>query len=365
MSLSYSEMVERLSLVKPGANLAGHYFAYFDLQGVDLSGACLADANLECADLRGAKLVGADLTDADLTGACLNGANLKGANLANANLEGARLKGANLEGACLEGANLEDAAMYDSVLKYAYLKDVNLLNACLDNADLTRAYLAHANLTGASLIDTVFAHARLEYVSFIGADLSDANFDGANIKNTIFFEVTGVDDDVLSELVAESWEQDTLSPSAGDHATDSTQPNQNPTQPNQKVTHMAADSSVSDWNSLAVKAATEGIKDGTAAAAAEIITDAVVGTLSGFVPALSLINSNEYGRSVLLVATPWAIGAATHLFPDLVPGDATQVRRICYRAIRGSATIRFAPIIARLKAPLAEAFGAIRAMEEA
>ena len=54
MSLSYSEMVERLSLVKPGANLAGHYFAYFDLQGVDLSGACLADANLECADLRGA-----------------------------------------------------------------------------------------------------------------------------------------------------------------------------------------------------------------------------------------------------------------------------------------------------------------------
>ena len=105
--------------------------------------------------------------------------------------------------------------MYDSVLKYAYLKDVNLLNACLDNADLTRAYLAHANLTGASLIDTVFAHARLEYVSFIGADLSDANFDGANIKNTIFFEVTGVDDDVLSELVAESWEQDTLSQSAG------------------------------------------------------------------------------------------------------------------------------------------------------
>ena len=90
----------------------------------------------------------------------------------------------------------------------------------------------------------------------------------------------------------------------------------------------------------------------------------MVGTLSGFVPALSLISSNEYGRSVLLVATPWAIGAATHLFPDLVPGDATQVRRICYRAIRGSA-IHFAPIIARLKAPLAEAFGAIRAMEEA
>ena len=233
------------------------------------------------------------------------------------------------------------------------------------NVDFTNAYLGHADLTGASLIDAVFAYARLDHVSFIGACLEDANFDGATIKNTIFFEVTGVDDDVLSELVAESWEQDTLSPSAGDHATDSTQPNQNPTQPNQKVTHMANDSSVSDWNSLAVKAATEGIKDGTAAAAAEIITDAVVGTLSGFVPALSLINSNEYGRSVLLVATPWAIGAATHLFPDLVPGDATQVRRICYRAIRGSATIRFAPIIARLKAPLAEAFGAIRAMEEA
>lgn len=355
MSLSYSEMVEMLSLVKPGANLAGRDLSNFDLRGVDLSGACLEDANLEGANLKGANLVGADLADA----------NLEGANLQDANLKDACLEGAYLEGANLEGANLESAAMYDSVLKNAYLFRANLTNACLDNADLTHANLAHANLTGASLIDAVLAYARLEYVSFVAADLSDANLDGAIIKNTIFFEVVGVDDNVLSDLLAESWGRDTLSPSAGDHATDSTQPNQNPTQPNQKVTHMATDSSVSDWNSLAVKAATEGVKDGTAAAAAEIITDAVVGTLSGFVPALSLINSNEYGRSALLVATPWAIGAATHLFPDLVPGDATQVRRICYRAIRGSATIRFAPIIARLKAPLAEAFGAIRAMEEA
>ena len=125
------------------------------------------------------------------------------------------------------------------------------------------------------------------------------------------------------------------------------------------------DKTMSDWNALALKAATEGVKDGTAAAAAEMITDAVVGTLSGIVPLLSLVNSNEYGRSVLLVSTPWLIGAATHMFPELVPGDPQQIRRICYRAIRGSAAIRFAPIIARLKAPLAEAFGAIKAMEKA
>lgn len=124
-------------------------------------------------------------------------------------------------------------------------------------------------------------------------------------------------------------------------------------------------SNMNDWNSLAAQAVTEGAKDGTAAAAAEIITDAVVKTLSGFVPLLSLVNANEYGRSLLLVATPWAIGAATHMFPDLVPGDPTQIRSICYRAIRGSATIRFAPLVARLKAPLADAFDTVRSMDKA
>ena len=48
-------------------------------------------------------------------------------------------------------------------------------------------------------------------------------------------------------------------------------------------------SNMNDWNSLAAQAVTEGAKDGTAAAAAEIITDAVVKTLSGFVPLLSLV----------------------------------------------------------------------------
>lgn len=122
---------------------------------------------------------------------------------------------------------------------------------------------------------------------------------------------------------------------------------------------------MNDWNSLAAQAVTEGAKDGTAAAAAEIITDAVVKTLTGFVPLLSLVNANEYGRSLLLVATPWAIGAATHMFPDLVPGDPSQIRSICYRAIRGSATIRFAPLVARLKAPLAEAFDTVKSMDKA
>jgi len=249
---------------------------------------------------------------------------LKGANLA-----GATLQDANLEGANLQGANLEDA----------YLEDANLQGADLEGANLRNADLEGANLQGARLVG--------------------ANLDGAHVPPGVFRAFLCP---WLSSDQSAPFSEQTIMPVPAGGANPASQPNSTKTD---KEEDTMEDKTMSDWNAIALKAATEGVKDGTAAAAAEMITDAVVGTLSGIVPLLALVNSNEYGRSVLLVSTPWLIGAATHMFPELVPGDPKQIRRICYRAIRGSAAIRFAPIIARLKAPLAEAFGAIKDMEKA
>ena len=283
-------------------------------------------------EFKGANLEGANLQDADLEGANLQSANLAYANLAGAYLEGADLEGAdlrgvNLEGACLEGAGLE------------------VIEVALD---------AIAKSPTASSWTKSFSES---IVSLISA----GNFLTESQMRVVHTIIRDHSEQASSDQSAPFSEQAIMPVPAGG-ATPATQPN--PTKTDKEEDTME-DKTMSDWNTIALKAATEGVKDGTAAAAAEMITDAVVGTLSGIVPLLALVNSNEYGRSVLLVSTPWLIGAATHMFPELVPGDPKQIRRICYRAIRGSAAIRFAPIIARLKAPLAEAFGAIKDMEKA
>ena len=125
------------------------------------------------------------------------------------------------------------------------------------------------------------------------------------------------------------------------------------------------DNNITDWNKIVMAGAVDGAKDGAAVAAAEIITDAVIGALSGHVPYLSMVAATEFGRAVLLVATPWAVGALTHVFPDMIPGDHKMIRRVCYRAVRGSVAMRFSPMIARLRAPLTDAFKSIASMEAA
>ena len=295
---------------------------------------------------------GADLVDANLASANLRGADLRCANLYNANLAGANLRGADLEGADLVGANLEGADLRDANLRDANLEDANLEGAGLEVIKVVLDAIAK-NPTTPSWTKS-FSESIASLIS-AGNELSESQM---RVVNKIIREHS---EQASSDQSASLSEQAILPVPAGG-ATPASQPN--PTKTDKEEDTMD-DKTMSDWNALALKAATEGVKDGTAAAAAEMITDAVVGTLSGIVPLLSLVNSNEYGRSVLLVSTPWLIGAATHMFPELVPGDPRQIRRICYRAIRGSAAIRFAPIIARLKAPLAEAFGAIKAMEKA
>ena len=116
--------------------------------------------------------------------------------------------------------------------------------------------------------------------------------------------------------------------------------------------------SVSDWNTLFMIAFGDGVKDGASLAVSETITDVVVSALDGKVPYLSMINSTEFGRSVLLVVTPWAIGALTCHFPEMFPAplDPEFVRRTCYRATRVSVAMRFSSTIARLRGPLTKAF---------
>jgi hypothetical protein len=312
----------------------------------------LKGANLEGANLEGANLWGADLQDANLHGANLHGASLRNANLRNADLFGVNLRNANLEGANLEGADLEDANLEDANLEGVSLKGAILVGAGLEVIKVALDAIAK-NPTTPSWTKS-FSKSIVSLIS-AGNELSEKQM---RVVHNIIRDHS---EQASSDQSAPLSEQAIMPVPAGG-VTPATQPN--PTKTDKEEDTME-DKTISDWNAIALKAATEGVKDGTAAAAAEMITDAVVGTLSGIVPLLSLVNSNEYGRSVLLVSTPWLIGAATHMFPELVPGDPNQIRRICYRAIRGSAAIRFAPIIARLKAPLAEAFGAIKDMEKA
>ena len=360
-----------------GADLVDANLASANLRGADLRCANLYNANLASANLRGAGLV-----DAHLRGADLRCANLYNANLASADLQGANLQGTNLVDANLRDANLQDASLQGANLEGASLWGANLAGANLRGADLEGADLVGANLEGADLEGAILEGAGLEVIkvaldaiaknpttpswtkSFSAsiASLISAGNELSEKQMRVVNKIIRDHSEQASSDQSASLSEQAIMPVPAGGVTPASQPN--PTKTDKEEDTMD-DKTMSDWNALALKAATEGVKDGTAAAAAEMITDAVVGTLSGIVPLLSLVNSNEYGRSVLLVSTPWLIGAATHMFPELVPGDPRQIRRICYRAIRGSAAIRFAPIIARLKAPLAEAFGAIKAMEKA
>jgi hypothetical protein len=305
-------------------------------------------------ELKGANLHGANLEGANLWGADLRNADLFGVNLRNANLQDANLEGADLEDANLEDANLEGVSLKGAILVGAGLEVIKVALDAIAKNPTTPSWTKSFSKSIVSLISAgnELSEKQMRVVHNIIRDHSEQ---ASSDQSAPLSEQA-----IMAMAVPAGAEVPNLPVS--DYYSTTTQPN--PTKTDKEEDTMQ-DKTMSDWNAIALKAATEGVKDGTAAAAAEMITDAVVGTLSGIVPLLSLVNSNEYGRSVLLVSTPWLIGAATHMFPELVPGDPKQIRRICYRAIRGSAAIRFAPIIARLKAPLAEAFGAIKDMEKA
>jgi len=150
------------------------------LSFLDLQNCLLIFRDLCRANLVGANLAGAFLSWANLEGANLVGANLAGAFLSWANLEGANLEGAFLEEADLEGANLEEANLVAASLEGANLEGANLEGANLEVANLYGANLEEANLEGANLYGANLAGANLR-----GANLNGANFKDANVKRTI------------------------------------------------------------------------------------------------------------------------------------------------------------------------------------
>jgi hypothetical protein len=140
-------------------------------------------------------------------------------------------------------------------------------------------------------------------------------------------------------------------------ATPSTPASTNPTDASTALTTHA------DWNRKFLSSGMEGAKDGVAAAAAELVTDATLKALCAAFPSakmwVSIINDTDIGRATLLLLTPFLIGHLTLVMPGVVPGDPENVRAICGRASRAIVSGRFASFLTNLRSGLVGAFKGI------
>ena len=137
-------------------------------------------------------------------------------------------------------------------------------------------------------------------------------------------------------------------------ATPSTPASTNPTDASTALTTHA------DWNRKFLSSGMEGAKDGVAAAAAELVTDATLKAVCAAFPSagvwVSYINATDIGRATLLLLTPFLIGHLTLVMPGVVPGDPENVRAICGRASRAIVSGRFASFLTHLRSGLVGAF---------
>jgi hypothetical protein len=118
-----------------------------------------------------------------------------------------------------------------------------------------------------------------------------------------------------------------------------------------------------DWNRKFLSSGMEGAKDGVAAAAAELVTDATLTALCAAFPSakmwVGVVNATDIGRATLLLLTPFLIGHLTLVMPGVVPGDPENVRAICGRASRAIISGRFASFLTNLRSGLVGAFKGI------
>ena len=154
-----------LSLIGPGANLAGAQLPQANLSSANLSHTILASANLN-----GANLSNALATQAVFDGADLTSANLTGAQATQAVFAAAHLDADNFTNAELTGANFAEANVF-----YANLTGANLTGASLTVANFTGANFTNANLTG---------------VNFLAANLTGATFTSANLSGVLWLSTT-------------------------------------------------------------------------------------------------------------------------------------------------------------------------------